>query len=211
MKIDIQGKVNEKRLAYNNTLLPLFEAIVNSIHAIEELDLKTQGIITITIVRIGQESINFNGEKIVQPVNDFIIEDNGVGFNEANYESFNLAHSTYKSKRGAKGIGRFIWLRAFKKAEINSVFKDENTWYKRSFKFEPTKDGIEEHIFEPMQDGSNRKTIVALKELKPEFHQWCNSINEDIAFKIIEHCFIYFLRDDCPRIIIKENGKDRSE
>ncbi|MFC4872091.1 hypothetical protein [Negadavirga shengliensis] len=36
MQIDIKGKINEKKLAYNSTLLPLFEAIVNSIQAIEE-------------------------------------------------------------------------------------------------------------------------------------------------------------------------------
>jgi len=31
MQTDVIGKNNEKKLAYNNTLLPLFEAIVNSI------------------------------------------------------------------------------------------------------------------------------------------------------------------------------------
>ena len=36
MQIDIKGKINEKKLGYSNTLLPLFEAIVNSIQAIEE-------------------------------------------------------------------------------------------------------------------------------------------------------------------------------
>ncbi len=50
MEIDIKGKINEKRLAYSNTLLPLFEAIVNSIHAIEELG-KTKGEIRIRIQR----------------------------------------------------------------------------------------------------------------------------------------------------------------
>jgi len=37
MEIDIKGKINEKKLAYSNTLLPLFEAIVNSIQAIDEV------------------------------------------------------------------------------------------------------------------------------------------------------------------------------
>ena len=36
MQIDILGKVREKKLANNNVLLPLYEAIVNSIHAIED-------------------------------------------------------------------------------------------------------------------------------------------------------------------------------
>ena len=37
MEIDIKGKISERKLAYSNTLLPLYEAIVNSIQAIEEL------------------------------------------------------------------------------------------------------------------------------------------------------------------------------
>ena len=36
MQTDVIGKINEKKLAYNNTLLPLFEAIVNTIQAIKE-------------------------------------------------------------------------------------------------------------------------------------------------------------------------------
>jgi hypothetical protein len=29
MEIDLKGKINEKKLAYSNTLLPFYEAIVN--------------------------------------------------------------------------------------------------------------------------------------------------------------------------------------
>ena len=43
MRIDIAGKVREKKLASNKALLPLFEALVNSIHAIEELNSDNPG------------------------------------------------------------------------------------------------------------------------------------------------------------------------
>jgi hypothetical protein len=36
MEIDIKGKINEKKLAQSNTLLPLHEAIMNSTQVIEE-------------------------------------------------------------------------------------------------------------------------------------------------------------------------------
>lgn len=146
MEIDIKGKISEKKLAYNNTLLPLFEAIVNSIHAIEEDSSTKPGIIEIDIVRSAQKGLVFEGKEELPEIIDFLVKDNGIGFNEANYESFNYAHSTYK--KGGKGIGRFTWLRAFQHAEIESRFKENDQWNLRKFHFEPTKKGIEKHSLE---------------------------------------------------------------
>ncbi len=205
MQIDIRGKINEKKLAYSNTLLPLFEAIVNSIQAIEEESATKPGIIEVSLVRSNQEKLKLDENPNNSPIIDFYIKDNGVGFTETNYESFNFAHSTYKEKRGGKGIGRFIWLRAFRKAEIESYFKDNGEWAFRKFNFEPTKDGIEQHSKEKIDSIEERYTEVKLKGLKEDYQKWCNNNAEDIALKIIEHCFVYFLRTDCPRIIIKDN------
>ncbi|RIJ48751.1 ATP-binding protein [Maribellus luteus] len=204
MEIDIKGKINEKKLAYNNTLLPLYEAVVNSIQAIEEDSATSPGIIEIDIIRSTQQSLDFEGEKGDQlpEIVDFVVTDNGIGFNDENYESFNYAHSTYK--KGGKGIGRFTWLRAFKRAEIESRYRENGYWNLRKFSFEPTKKGIEKHSNERVNSTDERYTIVKLKGLKEDYRKWCNSKPEDIAFKIIEHTFIYFLSKDCPRIIIND-------
>jgi len=138
MQIDIKGKINEKRLAFNNTLLPLYEAIVNSIQAIEEDSATKTGIIEIDIIRSTQKEIDFGKTDILPEIVDFQIKDNGIGFNEKNYESFNFAHSTYKFNKGGKGIGRFTWLRAFNRAEIESRFFENDGWQLRQFNFEPT-------------------------------------------------------------------------
>ena len=204
MQIDIKGKINEKKLAYSNTLLPLFEAIVNSIQAIEEDSSTKPGIIEIDIIRSTQKSIEFEGKEDIPEILDFIIKDNGIGFNEENYESFNYAHSTYK--KGGKGIGRFTWLRAFTIAEIESRFQVDGGWNLRKFNFEPTKKGIENHFLESVNTTKERYTIVKLKGLKEEYRKWCNSKSEDIALKIIEHTFIYFLNNECPRILINDLG-----
>src|SRR5690606_23402961 len=137
---------------------------------------------------------------------DFTVKDNGIGFNEANYESFNYAHSTYK--KGGKGIGRFTWLRAFQRAEIESRYNVENQFYLRKFNFEPTKKGIEKHSNDAVNSTTERYTIVKLKGLKEEYRKWCNTKTEDIALKIIEHTFVYFLNEDCPRIIINDFEKE---
>lgn len=148
MQIDIKGKINEKKLAFSNTLLPLFEAIVNSIQAIEEDSSTRIGIIEIDIIRTKQKEIEFTESDILPEIINFEIKDNGVGFNTENYDSFNYAHSSYKFSKGGKGIGRFTWLRAFKRAEIESRFKENNQWNLRKFNFEPTKVGIEKHTLE---------------------------------------------------------------
>jgi len=188
MLIDIRGKINEKKLGYNNVLLPLFEAIVNSIHAIEELN-TDEGIIEVSLNRSKQQTLAVDSSAF-PPIIDFIIRDNGIGFNARNFESFNFAHSTYKERKGGKGIGRFVWLRGFTKVEIESRYKENNVWNLRSFNFEATKDGIENHQNNPANGSARRYTEVRLKSLKEDYQKWCNSNVEDIAFKIIEHCFI---------------------
>jgi len=207
MQIDIKGKINEKRLAFSNTLLPLFEAIINSIQAIEEDSSTSTGIIEVDIIRSAQKDLKLDGEDILPEIVDFIVKDNGVGFTEANYDSFNYAHSTYKFQKGGKGIGRFTWLRAFRRTEIESRYKENGDWKLRKFNFEPTKKGIEKHNLDVVNTTRERYTIVSLLGLKHEYRKWCNNNPEDIALKIIEHAFVYFLNSDCPRIIINDLGK----
>ncbi|MDR6806690.1 hypothetical protein J2Y45_003882 [Dyadobacter sp. BE34] len=208
MQTDVKGKINEKKLAFSNTLLPLFEAVVNSIQAIEEETSTKPGIVRINIVRSEQETINFGRPEILPEISDFHIEDNGVGFNEKNFESFNYAHSTYKFGKGGKGIGRFTWLRAFGRAEVESHFFENQNWHLRKFNFEPTRSGIEKHTIHVIDEAPQRQTIVKLRNLKQEYRKWCNNNPEDIALKIIEHCFIYFINKQCPRIIIKDLGNE---
>jgi len=205
MEIDIKGKINEKKLAYSHTLLPLFEAIVNSIQAIEEDSATSPGIIEIDIIRSAQTGLELDGKEDIPDITDFFIRDNGIGFNEKNYESFNYAHSTYK--KGGKGIGRFTWLRAFQKAEIESRYRENDQWNLRKFNFEPTKKGIENHSLDKVNTSQERYTVVTLKGLKEDYKKWCNTKTEDIALKIIEHAFIYFLSKECPRILINDMGK----
>jgi hypothetical protein len=108
MQIDIAGKVREKKLAAKNALLPLFEAIVNSIHAIEEGSVTTPWIIEIQAERSTQTKADSEQQGVREDkahIIGFINTDNGIGFNETNYEFFNFTHSSYKINKGGKGIG----------------------------------------------------------------------------------------------------------
>ena len=124
--IDLAGRVKNFNLPKKKPLIPLFEAIVNSIYAIEERQEKENfdGYIKVEIIREPQAVVQIDG--IDSSINDIIgfnVTDNGIGLDENNMRSFLQSDSTYRAEKGGKGVGRFAWLKAFEQTEIESVFK----------------------------------------------------------------------------------------
>lgn len=198
--IDLKGRVNRLKLAERNMLLPLFEAIVNSIHAIEDTE-NPKGEININLIRSSQSSLDFESGKLTPEIIGFEIEDNGIGFNEDNYESFKREYSTHKADRGGLGIGRFMWLKAFYNVTIESVYYENSMPKKRSFSFNlRTPDGIEQPIVDPLKGKPQKKTIIKLSGYRDPYKSKCPKRIDTIANRIVEHCLIYFLNDNCPII-----------
>ncbi len=165
MELDIAGRVGNVVLPLSRPLLPLYEAIVNSIQAIE--DAKVDGKISI---KLGRESILHDGDRGNADINGFEITDNGVGFTEANFRAFRTSDTTYKASRGGKGIGRFVWLLAFDSVQIKSTFKVDGKWKTRSFKFIAKGDGIADSYF--MDDTSGkRETTIKLIGFKEKYRE----------------------------------------
>lgn len=200
--INIRGRVKNFNLPKNQPLIPLFEAIVNSIHAIDErnvADKNFKGKIVIKIIRDGQLSLDGIGE--LPSICSFEIIDNGVGFNEPNLISFMESDSTYKASYGGKGVGRFSWLIAFKKAEIESIYwdEDEKGFVKRSFDFSPEQTEINDTLTDYENIDDNRTTIKLVDCIKP----YSDNIPKKgitIAMRIIQHCLVYFIAQNCPQI-----------
>lgn len=206
--IDLKGRVNRLKLAERNMLLPLFEAIVNSIHAIEDTK-NPKGEINIKLVRSSQSSIEFEGGKSTPEIISFEIEDNGIGFNEDNYESFKREYSTHKADRGGLGIGRFMWLKAFHNVSVESIYYEDSTPKKRNFSFNlRTTDGIEKPNIVPLEGKLEKKTLIILSGYKDPYKSKCPKRIDTIANRIIEHCLIYFLNENCPSINLLD-GSDK--
>ncbi|WP_329806398.1 ATP-binding protein [Flavobacterium facile] len=206
--IDLKGRVNRLKLAERNMLLPLFEAIVNSIHAIEDTK-NPKGEINIKLVRSSQSSIEFEGGRSTPEIISFEIEDNGIGFNEDNYESFKREYSTHKADRGGLGIGRFIWLKAFHNVSVESIYYEDSKPKKRNFSFNlRTTDGIEEPNIVPVDGKPEKKTLIILSGYKDPYKSKCPKRIDTIANRIIEHCLIYFLNENCPNINLFD-GSDK--
>ena len=112
----------------NNALMPLFEAITNSLQAISEKYKKDW------IEKGNVDIFVYLNETKEYPV-DIEISDNGIGFNTANFDSFLTFDSLYKQNIGGKGIGRFSWLKAFDSVHVRSVFCEDGKRFKREFDF----------------------------------------------------------------------------
>lgn len=199
MNVDLIGRISNVILGEKRPLQPLFEAVVNSIYAIQSLKIKT-GRITITVGR--DETQGNLGINDIRPVKGFIVEDNGVGFDDENYSSFTTSDT--KFKQGAKGIGRFMWLKAFDSVHIESVFSRDSDYHKRTFDFLLTSEGIKNHKLKDAEV-KQRRTIVQLINYKSRYQDYCPKSLETLGEKIIEHCLIYFLSDGCPTILIKDS------
>ena len=103
--------------------MPVFESVVNSIQAIEDAGNNFSGKIQVEIQRSLQQTFSDFGKKRKGPdphkdIIGFVIEDNGIGFNDENLNSFEEFDSMLKANRGCRGIGRLMWLKAFAGAKI---------------------------------------------------------------------------------------------
>ena len=165
-KTSLIGKINNLPPFKNEALLPVFEAVANSIQAIEEKKNLSTGKITIEIIRDKQKSLK--GIDVEKKTTGFEITDNGIGFDDVNYESFLTAETTHKLEKGGKGVGRFFWLKAFDYVEIESVYHNtqQNQNLCRFFKFTSNygiKDLKTENTNKP------QKTTVRLLGFKKEY------------------------------------------
>lgn len=200
--INIKGRVKNFPLPKNQPLIPLFEAIINSLHAIEERKKSdstfTDGHITIKIVR--DEQLIIDGSNVAPPISGFEISDNGVGFNEPNFDSFLQSDSTYKESFGGKGVGRFSWLVAFNKATIESIYKDNGEFVKRLFDFSTENSEIDDTLQDYSGNIQDNLTTVKLCDCLNPYKENMFKQSNTIAMKIIQHCLIYFVAEDCPLI-----------
>ncbi|NTU49636.1 MAG: ATP-binding protein [Desulfobulbaceae bacterium] len=197
--LDIEGKV--RKVKTDDILVPLFEAIMNSIHAINECSLGA-GEIKVEIFRDpAQKEMALDAPL---SISGFKVTDNGSGFNEKNMESFQTGDSTYKLQIGGKGIGRFTWLKFFEQIEISSVYKNGAAFYKRAFVF--SRKGVSSIDPVLMEDGSKGlSTSVEMKDLYSSI-QKVRPNPELLAEKIVEHFLSIFVTDAMPKVVVNDSG-----
>ena len=208
MTVNVAGQVGQIKLSLAKALWPLFETVINSIQSLEDSNVSEKKII---IDALRSEDIQLKtdgqGNTVEEPAHfvAFVVTDNGNGFNTENYTSFLEAYSQLKVKKGCKGIGRFLWLKAFDTVTISSTYFEDDCWHLREFNFALTGVTPEQNdkILESTEVG--QRTIVSLKGFRNPYRDSVAYSLESLAKKLIEHCLPYFITAKCPQIILQDN------
>lgn len=214
MESYLQGRLRNTPLPLGHGLLPLFEAVVNSIHSIEERgNSGDAGKIKIEVVRSPQTSLALDTAKAkrgappLEHIVGFKITDDGVGFNDANMNSFSTLDSAYKANLGGRGVGRLLWLKAFSRVKVVSYFRgDDRQMRCRSFTFTSDRGVFEEEV-QPGTD-ANIETCVELEGFSKAYRDRTAKSGRTIAQSLLEHCLWYFVRPGgAPEISITDEGE----
>lgn len=218
MSFDLAARVRRLPAPHNGhtALLPVLEAISNSFISIEELfkeKIEKKGRIT---VKMSGTSKRFSCS----------VTDNGTGMTEENFNAFCMVDTLHGVEKGRKGVGRLLWLAAFKKTDIESIYAVEKTpkgsitFSKRSFKFglgesEPITDFVEEPLGCLFDE---TKTKISFSGILPEYarkipvtkagKQSQEKLNRKAVEDIIcSQFFPYLLNKEMGRLILEIDGQ----
>lgn len=215
MNTYLQGRLRNTSLPRSHGLLPLFEAVVNSIQAISARgQAAPEGKIEIKIKRTAQQPLQFDapskrGAPPLEPITSFIVLDNGCGFNDENLSSFQTLDSDYKASEGCRGVGRLLWLKAFESVNVRSDFLLEGRQFqRRTFRFNAIR-GIEEVSTSASPLGlAEPSTSVELLGFRKEYRDKAPKTTRAIANAIFEHCLWYFVRPGgAPKISVRDGDE----
>jgi hypothetical protein len=204
---NLRGRLRNTPLPRSHGLLPLFEAVVNSIHAIDEVR-RVDGRITVEIVReitlpLDDQRSPRRGVAPTENILGFHIADNGCGFNDENMASFETLDSEYKAKLGCRGVGRLLWLKAFSFVKVDSTYIEGSTFARRTFSFSADKGVYGIQIETPLL--SELATTVVLDGFNQEYRDRSHKTARAIASSLLEHCLWYFVREGgAPDIFVKD-------
>ncbi|GHT68748.1 hypothetical protein FACS189452_08920 [Bacteroidia bacterium] len=200
-KINILGIVKNIK-SKTNVYTPIVEAVVNSIDAIGN---KPNGKIEIVVYR--ENVLEFDNAKPY--IKSIEIIDNGVGFTQENTDSFDTYLSETKLETGGKGFGRFMYLKYFNDAKIQSQYKDGERYKFRNFRF-----GKQDEIIVDKEDGEATTKETGTKLILENIieKEQLDKGLDVIARKLVEKLLVFFVDTsfNVPQIILKESDNTGS-
>jgi hypothetical protein len=197
---DVEGLLRAIGLPAKRALIPLFEAISNSLHAIEERFPHDSNLGNVDVELIGSRDLhgNHGADALAWPIHALVITDNGSGFHKENLASFQQVYSRRKFGIGGKGFGRFSFLKVFSDAQIDSVYTtDTETAEPISFSFDA---GREVQIRHREHCREDQWTTVRLKGVRDGYVDHIPSDPVQLAECIIEHFLPLFALGRVPNM-----------
>jgi hypothetical protein len=185
MDTDFVGRVERLPLPASeaNSLMPLYEAVSNSLHAVEdrfEERAHLDGVVEVEVLREDESKEN-------SAVVGFRIRDNGIGLNDDNYRSFLRPDSRHKQRRGGKGVGRLGWLKVFDHIRVDSTWSTLDGTASRSFDFRLTEKEQVENKEGRSGPPTTPGTIVTFNGFRPGFAGRCPVKPDTLRQKLSAH------------------------
>lgn len=97
-----------------------------------------------------------------------------------------------------------LWLKAFNRVLISSVFDDGGSKKRRTFEFTYSEDGVEKHHVESAKPDEPVGTSVKLLGMKADYRDKVPRSIETLGARIIEHCLEFLALGSCPRLILED-------
>lgn len=206
LQTNLKGRLRNTSLSKSHGLMPVFEAVVNSIHSIEEKGNTDSGKVVLRINRATQGGLDLDA-KSLPPVIGFSISDNGCGFDEANFKSFETLDSDHKIDKGCRGVGRLMWLKVFDQVEVESHFFDvDGELKKRVFRFDDKLSVHGEKVVAATEHQPD--TLIKLVGFDDNFRKQVPTKGLSIANQLLEHVLWYFVRQgSAPKILVEDAGE----
>lgn len=201
MKFDIEGRMRNLRLPDGRTALlySIFEAVMNGIQAIEERypgTSSTDGRISIEVA------------KTRRSINHITITDNGIGLNDRHFESFNVCDTMAKADIGGRGVGRLVWLKAFRKVDVESTYHEGNLAHRLSFRFRPEDEDSRTDLRRKrpvLAAHHHTGTSISLSQLTDSKTQITPVL---LARSLCHHFFPIFIAGNMPKLSITIGSRD---
>lgn len=202
LQSDFIGRVNRLALkpSEKTSLMPVMEAVSNSIYAITERfgeEAGKRGRVDVRIIR--------DLEKDELPIIGFEIEDNGIGFTDENYVSFLTPDSRHKEGKGGKGVGRLAWLKVFSQVDVDSVYYEHSALRRRHFNFRLTEKN-QVDILQEADANSNEqvRTRISFRDFEHRYAAKCPPKPGTVALRILSHFVPLFIAGNAPKVIISD-------
>ena len=203
MKASVAGRVRNTVLSRTKPLLPVFEAVINSFHAIDEAASKNGHAVHIRASR--ERTLD---DSRPAAFDAFCVSDTGIGFTDTNYGSFNTVDSPYKAAYGGKGLGRFLWLKAFDRVEIDSHYRNSagSGLLHRRFAFVASDDHQPCRVLP--SERIVPETTVRLIGFRTPYRDECPRDLHAIAHRLVAHFLPLFLDPEAPAITLADEAEE---
>lgn len=179
-------------------LLPVFEAVSNSIHSISEKysakEIRQSGKIQINVVD-GSDIDRFT----------ITIADNGSGLDKTNFDAFLTPFTGNKLRKNGKGFGRFIAFKVFERVEYESLLKSDAITFRFLFNVyqnEEVRRLRGRRVF-PFNEGC----AVQYSEVRPEYiNRWRELGEKSFLDNLTQNFLTYLVDGRMPDTTVIYNG-----